>query len=641
MPQFFIFGWIWLRPTRKNECESYYSLLITSASFNNARSQSFACLFFRKGFAHVNPSYNENLFVLIRRVWSLLNRRRKYQCVLVLGLMLFSGFAEMASLGAVVPFLTILTSPESIFQYPYVGDLTSIFGVTSADQLVLPLTVTFCIIAFASGSIRVFQAWISIRTAYSIGHELSTSAYFRTLHQPYVRHLERNSSEVIAGVQKIDSLYGVVTQMFGLVNALIICMSVVLALLMIAPLIAITLFVGFASIYGMVTLLKRGQFLVNSEIQAREMTNHLRALQEGLGGIRDVVLGGYQTVYRDIFRKADWALRKASGSNMFLKAAPQYVLETLGVLFITILAYGYNRISGETTALVPIMGAVALGARRLLPGLHQIYSSIAGLYSTRTSVEDALALLAQPLPEKANTSSPAPLVFQKDIRFESVYFRYKQKEPLILERFELKIPRGARVGFVGPTGSGKSTTLDLLMGLLLPTRGRILVDGLPLDGKYLWAWQLAIGHVPQSIFLADTTLAENIAFGHARETIDMVRVRQAAKKAHIAEFIENNTKEGYNSLIGERGIRLSGGQRQRIGIARALYKDASVLIFDEATSSLDNTTEAEVMDAIEELGGDLTILIIAHRITTVRNCDMIVKVEQGKATLCSYEQLLS
>jgi len=316
-------------------------------------------------------------------------------------------------------------------------------------------------------------------------------------------------------------------------------------------------------------------------------------------------------------------------------------VETLGVLFITILAYGLSRKSGETTTVLPIMGALVLGVQRLLPALQQIYICFAQISGSRASLEDALALLDQPLPEKANPPPPPPLVFQEDIRFESVYFRYNQRGPLILEGFELKIPRGARVGFVGPTGSGKSTTLDLLMGLLEPTMGRILVDGLQLNGERLWAWQRTIAHVPQNIFLADTSVAENIAFGHPFEAIDMARVRQAARKAHISEFIENNTEEGYNALIGERGIRLSGGQRQRIGIARALYKDASVLIFDEATSSLDNTTETVVMDAVEKLGSDLTILIIAHRITTVSNCDMIVKVEQGRATLCSYEQLLS
>ena len=428
--------------------------------------------------------------------------------------------------------------------------------------------------------------------------------------------------------------------MFTLVNALIMSVGVVFALVMINPLVAISVFFGFGAIYVMVAWLSQKRLLSNSKQVAREINYRFKALQEGLGGIRDVLLGGYQSVYSDIYRRSDWPLRKASGSNIFIASCPRYIVETLGMLLITILAYVLSR-KVDKTAVLPVMGALVFGALRLLPALQQIYACLAQIFSSRASLDDGLALLDQPLPEKAKTLPPPPLDFQEDIRFESVYFRYNETGPFILEGFTLNIPRGTRVGFVGSTGSGKSTTLDLLMGLLEPTMGRILVDGLPISGEHLWAWQRTVAHVPQNIFLTDATLAENIAFGQPLKAIDMVRVRQAAKKAHISEFIENNTEEGYNALIGERGIRLSGGQRQRIGIARALYKDASVLIFDEATSSLDNTTEAEVMDAIEELGGDLTILIIAHRITTIRKCNMIVKVEHGRAALCSYEQLLT
>ena len=586
-------------------------------------------------------SDNGSMLMLIRGVWSHVNRRRRYQCVLLLGVMILSAFTEVISLGAVIPFIGVLTNPESVFLNPYIADLASFFGITSADQLLLPLTVLFCTVALLAGAIRIFQLWASTRIAYSFGHDLSTAAYVRTLYQPYRQHLDRNSSEVITGVDKVETVYAVLLQMFTLVSALIMSVSVVSALIMIDPLIAISVFVGFSGIYLMVILLTKRRLLINGQKVATESIYRLKALQEGLGGIRDVLLGGYQSVYRDIYRRSDWPVRKARGSNAIIKSSPYYIVETLGIMFITILAYGLSQKTGEPETVVPVMGAFALGARRLLPALQQIHSFFGTIYGISASVEDALVLLDQPLPEKANTLPPPPLEFQKNICFETVYFRYNQRGPLILEKFELKIPKGSRVGFVGATGSGKSTTLDLLMGLIEPTQGQILVDGLPLKGERLWAWQRTIAHVPQSIFLADSTVAENIAFGQPLEAIDMARVRQAAREAHISEFIENNTEEGYNALIGERGTRLSGGQRQRIGIARALYKDASVLIFDEATSALDNETEVEVMNAIKELGRDLTILIIAHRVTTVRNCDMIVKVEQGRAKLYSYEQLLT
>jgi ATP-binding cassette subfamily B protein len=244
------------------------------------------------------------------------------------------------------------------------------------------------------------------------------------------------------------------------------------------------------------------------------------------------------------------------------------------------------------------------------------------------------------VPADAHLPIPAPLSFGDAIRFESVCFRYGSDGPWVLDGLSLAIPKGARIGFVGTTGSGKSTTLDLLMGLLEPASGQILVDGAPVNGERRRAWQRTIAHVPQSIYLADTTVAENIAFGVPREAIDPERVRQAARQAQIAEFIESRP-DGYQAFVGERGIRLSGGQRQRIGIARALYKQATVLVFDEATSALDNATEQAVMDAIENLDRELTILIIAHRLSTVQRCDTIIELEHGRVVAQgSYEQLL-
>jgi ATP-binding cassette subfamily B protein len=232
------------------------------------------------------------------------------------------------------------------------------------------------------------------------------------------------------------------------------------------------------------------------------------------------------------------------------------------------------------------------------------------------------------------------LQFENEIEFDSVYFRYSPESPWVINDLSICIPKGSRVGFIGTTGSGKSTTLDLFMGLLEPTMGKLLVDGRPIGDDIVRSWQRTIAHVPQSIYLADTTLAENIAFGIPRSEIAMDRVRSAARQAQIADFIER-LPDAYDTLAGERGVRLSGGQRQRIGIARALYKDASVLVFDEATSALDDVTEQSVMDAIDELDRNLTILIIAHRLSTVRRCDTIVRLENGRMVACGqYAELI-
>jgi len=312
----------------------------------------------------------------------------------------------------------------------------------------------------------------------------------------------------------------------------------------------------------------------------------------------------------------------------------------LGMVLIAALSYVLSRQVGGIATALPVLGALALGAQRLLPALQQIYGAWVGIAGNHASLADTIALLDQPLPAELLQPTPAPLLFQNVIRFDAVSFRYTGDGPWVLDGLNLTIPRGARVGFVGSTGSGKSTTLDLLMGLLIPTEGEFLVDGQPISGNRARAWQQTIAHVPQSIYLADTTLAENIAFGVPPDAIDLDRVRQAARQAQIADFIESSP-EGYQAYVGERGIRLSGGQRQRIGIARALYKQASVLVFDEATSALDNATEQSVMDAIEGLSSDLTILLIAHRLTTLRRCDTIVELEHGRVVAQgTYEQLL-
>lgn len=299
------------------------------------------------------------------------------------------------------------------------------------------------------------------------------------------------------------------------------------------------------------------------------------------------------------------------------------------MVLIAMLAYALSRQEGGIAAALPVLGALALGAQRLLPALQQSYSAWAYITGGTPALADTIELLDSPIKPELLQPQPDPLSFSDSITFDHVSFRYSKDGPWILDGLRMTIRKGARIGIVGSTGSGKSTALDLLMGLLTPASGTLEVDGKTITGELVRAWQRTIAHVPQSIFLSDSTLAENIAFGVPPDRIDMQRVKSAAARAHIAEFIESRP-EGYKAMVGERGIRLSGGQRQRIGIARALYKQASVLIFDEATSALDNVTEQSVMEAIQGLDRDLTVIIVAHRLTTVRHCDGIFEMHDGQ-----------
>lgn len=571
-----------------------------------------------------------------------ISRRRQIQFSILMVLMVISALAQVFSLGAVVPFLSVLVAPDRVLSQPFVADMALTWGITSAEQLIIPLTVIFAAAALISGAFQLLVLWVCTRLAVASGSELSVELYRRTLYQPYRVHLDRNSSEIISGmINKVnDVVFSVLLQFLILVSSTVLLLGIMLALMVIDPLLASLTAAGFGSSYAIIIMISRRRLVQNSERIAYEQTRVVKALQEGLGGIRDVLLDGTQPLYCDIYRNADQRLRRAQGNNIFISGSPRPAMEALGIVLISVLTYVLSHGAGGINSVLPILGAIALSAQRLLPTLQQFFSSWANIAGNKNTLADIIELLDQPIEVQQMSVSPTPLLVQRTICLKDVRFRYSSDGPWILDGLNLTIPSGAKVGFVGSTGSGKSTTLDLLMGLLRPTQGEILVDDKPLTGNRLSAWQQSIAHVPQNIYLADATLAENIAFGMPLEDIDLDLVKQAARKAQISDFIESRI-EGYSAYVGEKGIRLSGGQCQRIGIARALYKQASMLMFDEATSALDNATEQMVMNAINEIDRDLTVFLVAHRLTTVQHCDMIIELEQGRVVATgTYEELL-
>jgi ATP-binding cassette, subfamily B, bacterial PglK len=577
---------------------------------------------------------------LLRRLWRQLGRRRQRQFVIVGGLVFLSAVAEVVSLGAILPFLAVLTGHERMLQNPLLAHLTRALGATTPSRLVLVLAALFASVAVIAGALRILVLWLSTRLAYATGADLSSEVYRRTLYQPYQLHILRNSSELISGITgKLGETVIVLNQLFFLFSSSVLLLFILSALFVIDPGVASLAAIGFGGGYAVIATLSRRRLRQNSRRVAEEHTQVVKALQEGLGGIRDVLLDGTQQVYCEIYRKADYGMRRAYGNIIFASASPRFAMEALGMVLIAALAYGISRTSGGVATALPVLGALAFGAQRLLPALQLGYAAWAQITGSQASLTYTLELLEQPLSSDAMVPATA-LPFRTSARLAGVWFRYTNSGPWVLSNIDLVIRKGARVGFVGTTGAGKSTALDVLMGLLPPTQGDVLVDGERIIGSRVRAWQRAIAHVPQSIFLSDDSFAENIALGVPRNAIDMARVRQAAHQAQIGDFIESRP-QGYGARVGERGIQLSGGQRQRIGIARALYKNASVLIFDEATSALDNATEQSVMDAIESLDRELTILLIAHRLTTVRRCDVIVELEHGRV-VCqgSYDELL-
>ena len=572
---------------------------------------------------------NQAIFNLIYRLWCHINVRRRRQFYLLLVLMLLASFAEIFSIGAVLPFLGILTSPERVFNHEIARPIIQAMGISTPAQLLLPITIIFAAATFLAGTARLMLLWASMRLSFSTGADLSISIYRRTLYQPYAVHCARNSSEVINTItSKTAGAISSISQVLNIISSIIMLTTILIALFSVSAPVAIIALGGFALIYAIIIRLTRKKLLINSQLIAKESSTVIKALQEGLGGIRDVLIDGSQEAYCQIYRNADLPMRRAQGANVFVSSSPRFVVETLGMILIAGLAYSIALQDEGVSKAIPILGALALGSLRLLPVLQQAYSAWAIIQGGHASLIDAIELLEQPIPDFADQSLLQALPFKENIRLEKLGFKYIQHGPSILKGINLTIAKGERVGFIGPTGSGKSTLLDIVMGLLEPTEGLLKIDNIAINHTNQRAWQAHIAHVPQAIFLADTSVAENIAFGILENQIDLERVMQVARQAQIAETIEA-WPEKYQTFVGERGVRLSGGQRQRIGIARALYKRADVIIFDEATSALDNETELAVMQAIEGLSNDLTVLIIAHRLTTLKNCTQIVDLSGG------------
>ena len=577
------------------------------------------------------------------QLWNYLSRRRRKQFWLLLFLMNIASLAEIVSVGAVLPFLGVLTAPEQVFQHPLMQPVIQILELTDPSQLTLPLTIFFITAVLLAGVIRLTLLYVMTRLSFATGADLSINIYRRTLYQEYAVHLSRNSSEVINGIiTKTNTVIGgIITPTLTFISSIILLVGIMGALFIVNIEVALSALIGFGVLYWLVIRYTKNQLKGNSQIVADQSTNMVKSLQEGLGGIRDVLIDNTQQLYCQLYRNADLPLRRALGNNQFISGSPKYIIEAIGMALIAGLAFVMTKQEGGMVTAIPMLGMLALGAQKLLPTLQQAYGAYSTIKGSNASFKDVLNLLDQPLPEYSDQALPKSITFKEEIRLTNLNFRYTEESPWVLKNVNISLKKGSRIGFIGVTGSGKSTLLDIIMGLLPPTNGKLIIDQQSINGQNRRAWQTHIAHVPQNIYLSDSSIAENIAFGISKYKIDHQQVKKAAQQAQIAELIEQ-WKDGYQTFVGERGIRLSGGQRQRIGIARALYKKANVLIFDEATSALDNETEREVMKAIEELGKEKTVLIIAHRLTTLKGCDKIISLEKNNTIqTLTYEEVVS
>ncbi|MEE3035069.1 MAG: ABC transporter ATP-binding protein [Bacteroidota bacterium] len=575
---------------------------------------------------------NKSLLFLLKKLWKEIKREKKIKLVLVFILSIISSFTEVLSIGSIIPFLAALSSPEELYGNDLTEPFIVFFGISGPDKILMPFTLLFCLCVVLSALMRLLLLWIQSKLTFSIGNDISISVYKKTLYQPYSFHVSRNSSEVIATIaNKVNAVVSnVIFSGLILISSALMILIITSALISINPIMVFTGFFSFGIMYYILIFLAKKSISTHSEIINSNQVNIIKALQEGLGGIRDVLINGTQETYFEIYQDSDIPLRNAQAKVEIISGGPRFILEALGMIFIAVLALSFSSKTSGLNSVIPTLGAIALGAQRLLPIMQMAYSKWTAMNVSKETLKDTLELLIQKIPPQAINKNLKPLSFKEKIKLNNISFKYVANSPFILNKVDIEINKGDRIGFVGTTGSGKSTILDLIMGLLEPSKGFLTVDDKVISKKNIRNWQARIAHVPQQIFLSDTSIAENIAFGIPKNKIDFERVKKSAKKAQIHRTIESWEKK-YQTFVGERGIRLSGGQRQRIGIARALYKNADVIVFDEATSALDTRTEDEVMKAIENLSKELTIMIVAHRTTTLKKCSKIIDLKDGKS----------
>lgn len=573
------------------------------------------------------------------RLWRHLNRRRRWQLAGVLALLLLSSLAEMFSLGAALPFLAVLAEPQRLWGTAKVQVLAGWLGWQQPGDLVLPFCLLFALAALLAGLLRLLALWASSGLVQAIGSDLSAEIYRRTLHQPYALLLQRRSSDLISAVaNEVDQVVNGLGGLLQLCSGGLVGLALAGVLLVLNPRVTLVMAAVLAGGYGLLLLLSRRRLQRLGAAMRADEAERIRCLQEGLGSIRDVILDGSQATYSRVYGQADRRLRRHRGQGEVIALAPRYVMEGVGLALIALASLQLTASRTGVLGALPLLGALALGAQRLLPTLQLIYANWTGLRLHQPALHSVLAYLDQPIPDPhpeptqpppAPPQNPAP-PFQAALQLRDASYRYAPEQPWVLRHAELTIRPGERVGIVGRTGSGKSTLVDLLMGLLEPTTGELLVDGEPLRGERLRRWRSGIAHVPQSVFLLDGTIAENIAFGLPARQVDWPRLEAAAERALLADVLRS-LPQGLHTPVGERGVRLSGGQRQRIGLARALYRQAAVLVLDEATSALDTATEAQVLASIAALGAQVTVLMIAHRASSLVGCQRLIRIAHGQA----------
>jgi ATP-binding cassette, subfamily B, bacterial PglK len=595
-------------------------------------------------------TFGSTLTSLPRELCSILTRRQRRSVLAAQAISLAMALSTVGGIAAIAPFFAVLGDPRLIDRWGALHWLYAHAGFAGQRSFVAALGIAFIGVVLLANLINVLGSLAMNRLALRIGTELQTTLFAEYMSRPYRFHAATSSTALFNNVvnEPARVTYGILQHAFTLVTNLVTASFIILSILIVKPVLALAMVIGLAGGYTLIYLTVRNRLLRVGQAQSRHATEQAQTVNESLGAIKEIIVLQAQDLFRGRFEQASRSFSRAAAHSQFVAQTPRYIMECVAAAGLVGLAMALQGAQGGVGPWLGQLTFLAFAAYRLLPILQQAFAAIVRIRADRA----ALALIAPDLRSaRAGGKPPASAAAAQsrglwrdrihwDIQLEEISFRYGPDRPWALGGVSLRIPARATVGIVGANGSGKSTLVDVIAGLLVPDTGRMEVGGVLIDDANRAAWQSRIAYVPQSIYLLDATIAQNIALGVASQDIDQERLREALRLTQLDDFIEALPR-GLDHKVGERGIQLSGGQRQRIGIARALYREASVLLLDEATNALDGLTEQELMQTLQRLHGRYTSVVVAHRMSTVRACDVIFQIENGKvAGSGTYEGLI-
>jgi ATP-binding cassette, subfamily B, bacterial PglK len=578
-----------------------------------------------------------------RKVVEIVDPRDRWKLFALFAAMVVTGLLQMAGVASIMPFIGLAANPDGLSEQRFLGDVYEALGSTSERTFLLGLGVAVIVLIATANAFMAFTLWMTLRFVWTTHHRISERLLDGYLRKPYEFYLGRNtaglSKTLLSEVKEV--IRGVLVPGMDILARAVVALFVIALLVLVDPLLATLVALALGASYALVYLMVRRKQRELGYRRLGAQTLRYKAASEAFGGIKDVKVLGREGHFVSRFRQPSLVYSRANASNAIVSELPRFALETIAFGGILVVLLYLLQTRDTLVDVLPLIALYAFAGNRLMPAFQQIFAGLTKIRFHAPALDDlhadlhglseyrfARAHVAAPGGEEAAVE---PLPFERELRFSDVSFAYPGSATPALTGVDLVVPVASMVGFVGPTGAGKTTIIDLLLGLFAPTEGTILVDDVALDGDTAAAWRRRLGYVPQTIYLCDDTVTRNIAYGIRDEQIDHAAVERAACAAHLEDFIRALPDE-YETLVGERGVRLSGGERQRLGIARALYHDPDVLVLDEATSALDTATEESVLQAVTTLAERRTIVMIAHRLSTVRACDVIYLLENGTVT---------